>query len=252
VTILETQSVTMEFGGLVALDDINIEIEAGELVSLIGPNGAGKSTLINVITGMLSPTSGSVHYNGEDIVGMDPYEIAQMGLGRSFQTAAIFPELTVRENVDVASFMTEHGSFSINFFRRREDYEGVRERTEEILEALELSDDAEQPAKALAYGDTRRLEIAIGLATDPELMFMDEPTAGMSPAETDMTTDLIRTMRNDWGVTILLVEHDMDVVFDVSDRIITLHRGSIIARGPPEEIRDDPAVRSAYLGGENG
>jgi len=252
MTLLQTADVTKEFGGLIALDKINIGIEDGELVALIGPNGAGKSTLINVITGMLAPTSGSVHYNGEEIIGKDPYEIAQMGLGRSFQTAAIFPELTVRENVDVASFMTEHGSFSINFFRRRDEYEAVGERTEDILDALALSDDADQLAKSLPYGDTRRLEIAIGLATDPELMFMDEPTAGMSPGETEMTTELIQTMRADWGVTILLVEHDMDVVFDVSDRIITLHRGSVIARGTPDEIRDDPSVRSAYLGGANG
>ena len=252
MALLETENVTKEFGGLMALDAIDITIEEGELVSLIGPNGAGKSTLINVITGMMPPSAGSVRYDGTDIVGKKPHEIVQLGIGRSFQTAAIFSDLTVRENVDVASFMTEHGSFSLNFFRRRDRYDAVRERTENILEVLGLDEEAELPANALPYGDTRRLEIAVGMATDPDLMFMDEPTAGMSPGETDMTTDLIRRMREEWGITILLVEHDMDVVFDVSDRIITLHQGSVIARGPPEEIRDDPRVRSAYLGGGGG
>ena len=249
MSLLEVDNVTMEFGGLLALENVDMEIEQGELVSLIGPNGAGKSTLINVITGMLTPTEGSIRYGGDEIVEMDPHEIVQMGLGRSFQTAEIFPDLTVRENVNVAAFMTEHGSFSLNFFRRRDSFEAVRERTQDILETLGLDDDADLPANSLPYGDTRRLEVAVGMATDPELMFMDEPTAGMSPGETQMTTELIKRMQQDWGITILLVEHDMDIVFDVSDRIITLHQGNIIAEGTPEEIQDDPTVRSAYLGG---
>ena len=249
MSLLEVENVTMEFGGLLALDTVGMGIEQGELVSLIGPNGAGKSTLINVITGMLTPTEGTVRYDGDEIVGKDPHEIVQLGLGRSFQTAEIFPDLTVRENVNVAAFMTEHGSFSLNFLRRRDSYEEVRARTREILDTLGLKDEADLPASSLPYGDTRRLEVAVGMATDPELMFMDEPTAGMSPGETEMTTDLIKRMQQEWGITILLVEHDMDVVFDVSDRIVTLHQGSIIAEGTPEEIQDDPAVRSAYLGG---
>lgn len=250
MSLLEAEGVTMEFGGLLALDTVDVAIEQGELVSLIGPNGAGKSTLINVITGMLTPTAGSVRYAGEELVGKDPYEIVQLGVGRSFQTAQIFPELTVRENVDVASLLTEHGSFSLNFLRRRDGYEAVRDRTQEILETLELEDEAELPAKSLPYGDTRRLEVAVGMATDPELMFMDEPTAGMSPGETRMTTNLIRTMRDEWGITILLVEHDMDIVFDISDRIVTLHQGEVIARGTPAQISTNPRVRSAYLGGQ--
>jgi branched-chain amino acid transport system ATP-binding protein len=250
MTLLDIEDVTMEFGGLTALNDVDIEIESGEIVSLIGPNGAGKSTLINVITGMLTPTTGSIHYQGEDLVGKDPYEIVQSGVSRSFQTAEIFPELTVSENINVASLMTKHGSFSLNFFRRRDSYEAVKNRTQEILEMLALADDADLPAKSLPYGDTRRLEVAIGIATDPNLMFMDEPTAGMSPGQTEMTIDLIETMQDDWGITVLLVEHDMDVVFGISDRIVALHQGEIIARGTPDEIREDPAVRSAYLGGD--
>ncbi len=240
----------MEFGGLLALESVDVAIEEGELVSLIGPNGAGKSTLINVITGMLKPSTGSIRYAGEELVGKAPHEIVQLGIGRSFQTAEIFPDLTVRENVNVASLLTEHGSFSLNFLRRRDRYEAVRERTRDILETLGLDDEAGLPAKSLPYGDTRRLEVAVGMATDPELMFMDEPTAGMSPGETEMTTDLIQRMRDEWGITILLVEHDMDIVFDISDRIVTLHQGSVIARGTPAEISQNPSVRSAYLGGE--
>ena len=250
MSLLEVENVTMEFGGLIALDTVELEIEQGELVSLIGPNGAGKSTMVNVITGMLNPTEGSISYGGREIVDLEPHEIVQLGIGRSFQTAEIFPELTVRENVNVASFLTEHGSFSLNFLRRRDGYDQVRARTRDILETLELEDEANLPAKSLPYGDTRRLEVAVGMATDPDLMFMDEPTAGMSPGQTARTTELIQRMQNEWGITILLIEHDMDVVFDVSDRIVTLHQGRIIARGTPEEIQDDPSVRSAYLGGE--
>ena len=250
MVLLETQNLTKEFGGLRALDEVTIAVEQGELVSLIGPNGAGKSTLINVITGRLDATHGDIVYAGTDLNGMEPYEITQLGVGRSFQTASIFPELTVRENVEVAAFATEHGSFSVNFFRRRDSYDDVRERTDGILETIELEEEAESPAADLPYGDKRRLEVAIGLATDPDLMFMDEPTAGMSPGETTMTVSLIRDLIAEWDMTVILVEHDMDVVFDVSDRIFTLHQGQIIAKGTPEEIRDNPAVREAYLGGE--
>jgi branched-chain amino acid transport system ATP-binding protein len=250
MALLETRNLTKKFGGLRALDGVDIAVEEGELVSLIGPNGAGKSTLINVITGLLESTEGEITYAGTDLVGLEPFEITQLGVGRSFQTASIFPGLTVRENVEVASFATEHDSFSINFFRRRDSYDDVRDRTERILETIELEEEADLPATELPYGDERRLEVAIGLTTDPDLMFMDEPTAGMSPGETDMTVSLIRDLIAEWGMTVCLVEHDMDVVFDVSDRIFTLHQGEIIAKGTPGEIRDHPAVREAYLGGE--
>lgn len=250
MTLLETRNLTKEFGGLKALDQVDIAVEKGELVSLIGPNGGGKSTLINVITGRLPPTNGEIYYAGNDLVGLEPFEIAHLGVGRSFQTASIFPELTVRENAEVASFATEHGSFSINFFRRRDSYDAVHERTDDIMETIGLEEKADLAAKSLPYGDKRRLEVAIGLATDPDLMFMDEPTAGMSPGETKMTVNLIHDLLENWGMTIFLVEHDMDVVFDVSDRIFTLHQGRLIAEGTPDEIRDDPRVREAYLGGE--
>jgi branched-chain amino acid transport system ATP-binding protein len=250
VTLLETQGLTKEFGGLTALEDVDIDVEEGELVSLIGPNGAGKSTLINTITGRLTPTRGDITYSGTDLVGMDPFEIAQLGVGRTFQTASILPELTVRENVQVAAFAAEHGSFRVNFLSRRDSFDDVQRRTDETLETIGLDDAAQTEAASLPYGDKRRLEVAIGLATDPDLLFMDEPTAGMSPAETEMTVNLIDDLLSEWGMTIFLVEHDMDIVFDVSDRIFTLHRGELIAKGTPSEIRDHPAVREAYLGGE--
>ena len=250
MSLLETRGLTKEFGGLTALESVDIAVDEGELVSLIGPNGAGKSTLINTITGRLTPTRGEVTYAGTDLVGMDPFEIAQLGIGRTFQTASILPELTVRENVQVASFAAEHGSFRVNFLSRRDSFDDVQNRTDKTLETIGLDDAAETEAASLPYGDKRRLEVAIGLATDPDLLFMDEPTAGMSPAETEMTVELIDDLLSEWGMTIFLVEHDMDIVFDVSDRIFTLHRGELIAQGTPEEIRDHPAVREAYLGGE--
>jgi branched-chain amino acid transport system ATP-binding protein len=250
MALLETKALTKEFGGLTALDSVDIAVEEGELVSLIGPNGAGKSTLINTITGRLEPTEGDVHYAGTDLVGMEPFEIAQLGVGRSFQTASILPELTVRENIQVASFAAEHGSFRVNFLRRRDSFADVQARTNDILETIELDSKAGLEAGSLPYGDKRRLEVAIGLATDPDLLFMDEPTAGMSPTETEMTVNLIDDLLEDWGMTVFLVEHDMDIVFDISDRIFTLHQGELIAKGTPAEIKEHPAVREAYLGGE--
>jgi branched-chain amino acid transport system ATP-binding protein len=250
MTLLETNALTKEFGGLRALDRVDISVDEGELVSLIGPNGSGKSTLINVITGLLEPTDGDIHYNGHDIVGMSPNEIAQLGLGRTFQTASIFPSRTVRENVEIAAHAVEEGSFSVNFLRRRDSFDAVHDRIDTVIEATELEAEAETEAASLPYGDKRRLEVAIALATDPDMLFMDEPTAGMSPGETDMTVELVEGLCEEWGMTIFLVEHDMDVIFGVSDRIFVLNEGELITEGTPDEIRDDPVVREAYLGGD--
>lgn len=249
MALLEIENLTKEFGGLTAVDEVNLSFDEGELVSIIGPNGAGKSTVINLITGLLAPTSGNIRFQGEDIVEKEPHEISQMGIGRSFQTASIFPELSVRDNVSVAAFASEQGSFTVNFFRRRDSYDEVIERTDHILETMELENEAETEAQSLPYGDKRRLEVAVGLATDPTFMFMDEPTAGMSPEATEMTVELIRDLLSEWGLTICLVEHDMSVVFEVSDRIVALHQGQVISKGTPDEMKDDPDVREAYLGG---
>ncbi|RQG87826.1 ABC transporter ATP-binding protein [Natrarchaeobius halalkaliphilus] len=250
MTLLKTRNLTKDFGGLTAVEEVDIDVQQEELISVIGPNGAGKSTLINLITGMLAPTDGDIVYDGTSITGLDPHEITQLGVGRSFQTASIFPELSVRDNVDIASFASRHGEFSVNFFRRQERYDGVSQRTMDALEAVDLVEEVDTVANSLPYGDKRRLEVAIGLATDPDLIFMDEPTAGMSPAETNMTTDLIEDMRTDWGITVVLVEHDMDIVFEVSDRIFVMNRGSLIASGSPDDIRGNPDVQAAYLGGD--
>ena len=249
MALLETNGLTKQFGGLTAVDGIDLAVEEGNTRAIIGPNGAGKSTLINLITGLLEPSEGSVTLGGETITGLDPHEIVQMGVAKSFQTASIFPEMTVMENVQIAALASQHGSFSMNFLRRRDGYESVADRAERTLESVELLSDADVEAASLPYGDKRRLEIAIALAADPVLLFMDEPTAGMSPEETESTVSLVERLQGELGLTIVLVEHDMEVIFRVADRIAVLNRGSIIADGEPSQISGDPEVQEAYLGG---
>ena len=249
VPLLETDDLVKRFGGLTATDDVNMRIEQGEQVSLIGPNGAGKSTIINLITRRLDPTAGDIRFKGQSILGLSPHEVVQRGMSKSFQTASIFPTLTVRENARVAALAAEHGSFRFNFLRHRKRYPEVENVARETLEAVGLWDQRESAAKDLPYGDKRRLEIGIALAAEPDMLLMDEPTAGMSPEETHATVDLIERVKEERGLTFLLVEHDMEIVFRVSDRIIVLNRGAVIAEGPPEEIREDPDVQDAYLGG---
>ncbi len=249
MSLLQTTDLVKQFGGLTAVDGVSLSIERGTVQAIIGPNGAGKTTFINCVSGLLDPTSGSVQFNGDDITGQDPHEIVQQGISKSFQTASIFPRMSVAENVQIAAFGAEHGSFRFNFLKRRESYDAVQETTERMLRSVDLWDDRNIQAQNLPYGDKRRLEIAIALASEPELLFMDEPTAGMSPEETRQTVDLIENLQEELGLTIVLVEHDMEVIFRVSDKIAVLHRGSIIANAAPEEIRGDEQVQEAYLGG---
>ncbi len=201
------------------------------------------------MSGLLDPTSGTVEFDGDNITDRPPHETVQLGISKSFQTASIFPTMTVRENVQIAAFGAQHGSFRFNFLKKRKNYEGVHEVTERMLRAVELWDDREETAESLPYGDKRRLEIAIALASEPQLLFMDEPTAGMSPEETRETVDLIEELQDELGLTIVLVEHDMEVIFQVSDRIAVFHRGAMIANGRPDEVQGDPNVQEAYLGG---
>ena len=249
MALLETRGLTKSFGGLVAVDGVDLAIEEGESISVIGPNGAGKSTLINLVTRMLDPTAGEIEFKGESITGYEPHEVVQKGVSRSFQTASIFPELSVEENAQIASLAAEHGSFRLNFLRHRNNYGEVEASAREILDAVDLLGQRTVTAEDLPYGDKRRLELAIALASEPDLLLMDEPTAGMSPEETAATVRLIERVKEELGLTILLVEHDMEVVFNVADRIVVLHRGAVIAEGAPEEVQGDPEVQEAYLGG---
>ncbi len=249
MSLLQTADLVKQFGGLTAVDGVSIGIEKGSVQAIIGPNGAGKTTFINCVSGLLDPTGGTVEFNGEDITGQAPHEIVQQGISKSFQTASIFPTMTVEENVQIAAFAAEHGSFRFNFLKRRESYDAVQETTERMLRSVELWEDRHAKAQNLPYGDKRRLEIAIALASEPELLFMDEPTAGMSPDETRQTVDLIEELQAELGLTIVLVEHDMEVIFRVSDKIAVLNRGTVLANAKPETIQGDPEVQEAYLGG---
>src|SRR6056297_2780339 len=249
MALLETDGLTKSFGGLVAVDDVDLAIEEGESISVIGPNGAGKSTLINLVTRMLDATDGDIEFKGESIAGDDPHEVVQKGVSRSFQTASIFPELSVEENAQIAALAAEHGAFRFNFLRHRDNYGEVDRLARRVLDAVDLLGQAGTTAEDLPYGDKRRLELAVALASDPDLLLMDEPTAGMSPEETAATVELIEEVKQDLGLTILLVEHDMEVVFNVADRIVVLNRGAVIAEGPPEAVQGDPDVQEAYLGG---
>jgi branched-chain amino acid transport system ATP-binding protein len=249
MALLETRNLVKEFGGLVATDDVNLTVNENERLSIIGPNGAGKSTLINLITRRLDPTGGDILFKGESIVGKKPHEVVQLGVSKSFQTASIFPDLTVRENAEIAALAAEHGSFRFNFLTHRNRLTEVHELAEETLDSVGLLGQAETTAQDLPYGDKRRLEIGIALAAEPDLLLMDEPTAGMSPEETHATVDLIERVKEELGLTFVLVEHDMEIVFSISDRIVVLNRGRVIAEGTPDEIRGDPEVQEAYLGG---
>ena len=249
MVLLETQNLVKRFGGVTATDDVSIRIDEDERVSLIGPNGAGKSTLINLITQRLDPTEGNIRFKGESIVGLEPHEVVQRGISKSFQTASIFPNLSVIDNARIAALAAEHGDFRFNFMSRLDSYDSVEEVARDTLLSVGLWDQRGVRAADLPYGDKRRLEIGIALAAEPDMLLMDEPTAGMSPEETAETVDLIEEVKRERGLTFLLVEHDMEIIFNVSDRIIVLNRGRVIAEGPPEAIREDPQVQKAYLGG---
>jgi len=248
--LLVTDGLTKRFGELVAVDDVDLSVEAGEFRSVIGPNGAGKTTLFNCITGAMAPSSGTVTFDGEDVTGLSPQARVRLGMGRSFQITNVFGGLTVRENVRLAAQAVAEPNFSPGdlLYRDRESFPAVNERTAEVLDRTELAKHADQTANALAYGDRRRLEIGMVLATDPKIVLLDEPTAGMSAGETAATMALIDDVLADRSL--LLIEHDIDLVMDVSDRITVLQRGSVLTTGTPEAVASDEAVQRAYLGGE--
>jgi branched-chain amino acid transport system ATP-binding protein len=248
---LGASGITVQFGGLVAVDDVTFLIPEGAIVSLIGPNGAGKTTFFNVLTGLYKPTKGFVQLGGEDITGLAPHTIASKGLGRTFQNIRLFGLMTATENVMVAMHSKTKAGLIPTIFsfpsQRREERE-ARDKARELLDFVGIGDTAEDYARNLSYGDQRRLEIARALALQPKVILLDEPTAGMNPQESAQFVDFVHVMRDERKISVLLIEHDMSVVMRVSERITVLDRGEKIAEGSPEEIRNNPRVIEAYLG----
>lgn len=242
--ILEIEGLWKDFDGFVATRDITFDLQEGERHAIIGPNGAGKTTFFNLITGHMRPSKGRVRFRGRDITGMAPNKVVKLGLARSFQRINIFPRMSVFENVQVA-LMSRDGH-TTRMFKLCFDL-NVAE-TYELLETVGLRKEASETAGELAYGKQKQLELAIALAENPEVLLLDEPTAGMSPTETDDAIRLIDRITKERGLTLLFTEHDMGVVFGVSDRISVLHHGEIIAMGLPDDVRNDPEVRRIYLG----
>ena len=233
---------TVRFGGLSALDNINFAVAPNELRAVIGPNGAGKSTFFNCLTGVLRPSAGRIRFNGEDVTGLSPDRVSQKGIARSYQITSILPNATTLENARIAAQSRRHRWSLLTHYRSFRD---IVEKAETALEAVGLLSKAGELAANLSHGEQRNLEIAIALATEPKLLCLDEPTAGMSAAETHDTIELVRRIARD--LTILIVEHDMQVVMELADRITVLHYGQILAEGRPAEIQQNPRVLEVYL-----
>lgn len=251
--LLEAKNVSKMFGGLKAVSNFDVTINKGELVGLIGPNGAGKTTAFNLFTGVYQPTTGTIDFDGKSLLGMKPSQITQRGIARTFQNIRLFSELSVLDNVKIAY----HTRLKYNIFeavlrvgRYMKQEKEIEDAGRDLLKIFKLDGKADEIAKNLPYGAQRRLEIARALATHPKLLLLDEPAAGMNPQETKELMEMIRWIRKEFALSILLIEHDMSLVMGICERIYVLEYGSIIAQGVPDEIKKNPEVIRAYLGGE--
>ena len=245
-TILQTNNLRREFGALVAVDDVSIEVQAQTLHSIIGPNGAGKTTFFNLLSGNLKPTTGTVVFKGRDITNLPLHKTAHLGIGRSFQITNIFPSLSVFENIRLAAQAL--GKDNFRFFQSHHAFKSYEDRTWEVVEQVGLKASALLPARTLAHGEKRKLELGMILAPDPELLLLDEPTAGMASEQVPELMELIRQIQEAGNKTVMLVEHNMNVVMSASDKITVMHQGAVLAEGTPDEISNNEMVQQAYLG----
>ena len=251
--LLKATKVSKVFGGLRAVSDLNIHLNQGELVGLIGPNGAGKTTAFNLLTGVYQPTEGEIIFDEKSVVGLKPYQITQRGIARTFQNIRLFADLSVLDNVKIAyHFHVKYGLIesALRLGRYYKEEVEIAEKAESFLKIFGLADKKDEIAKNLPYGEQRRLEIARALAAQPKLLLLDEPAAGMNPQETQQLMEMIRWIKKEFNLTILLIEHDMSLVMNVCERIYVLDYGTIIASGTPSEIKNNPKVVEAYLGEE--
>jgi len=244
--LLDVRGLTKVFGGFAAVSEVDLAVRPGTIHSVIGPNGAGKTTLFRLLTGVHRPTRGSVRFDGRDIAGAAPHLVSRRGLAQSFQITNVFPRMTVFESVQVAILARHRRSW--NFVSARQDK--VAGEARELLGEVGLAGLGDAEAQTLSHGDQRVLEVTLALATQPRLLLLDEPTAGMSPAETGRMVSLVTGLAEARGLTVVLSEHDMDIVFGISDEVTVLHRGTVISHGPPGKVREDPQVAEVYLGGE--